>query len=98
MHTGRRLFYRLRGFGRSADQLMFSRGVDDEEAAGAAVGEKASVADYFAKKYRRLMYPHLPCINAIKGNQNKPNWLPMEVVTVSLSLPINNDYVSFVLF
>jgi hypothetical protein len=85
MHTGRKIFYRLRGFGRSANQTMFPRGGDNEETASAAAVEQISVTAFFAEKYRRrLMYPHLPCINAIKGNENKPNWLPMEVVRVNL--------------
>ena len=81
MHTGRRIFYRFCSFGRPANQLMFPRGGDVE----ATAVEKISVADYFATKYRKLMYPYLPCINGIKGNQNKPNWLPMEMVTVVLT-------------
>ncbi len=84
-HTGRRIFYRLRGFGRPANQLNFTRNENNEETAGATAGEETTVARYFAEKHgRRLLYPNLPCINAIKGNQNKPNWLPMEVVWVSL--------------
>ncbi|CAF1190043.1 unnamed protein product [Rotaria sordida] len=82
MHTGRRIFYRFHGFGRPANQLMFPRGEDNEQAASAANVKEISVANYFAEKYRKLMYPHLPCINAMKGAQNKPNWLPMEVVNV----------------
>ncbi len=86
MHTGRRLFYRFREFGLPANRLTFRRGDDEQAAAGATTGEGIIVADYFARQYRKLMYPHLPCINAIKGNQNKPNWLPMEVAAVSLLL------------
>ncbi|CAF3650729.1 unnamed protein product [Rotaria sordida] len=82
MHTGRRIFYRFHGFGRPANQLMFPRGEDNEQAASAANVKEISVANYFAEKYRKLMYPHLPCINAMKGAQNKPNWLPMEVVNI----------------
>ncbi|UJR20428.1 hypothetical protein I4U23_023559 [Adineta vaga] len=81
MHTGRRLFYRFHDFGRPANQLMFRRG-DNDETAGASVGEEISVADYFGKQYRKLMYPSLPCINGTKGHLNKPNWLPMEVVSI----------------
>lgn len=81
MHTGRKIFYRLHEFGRPANQIMFSPPV--EGAADAVPLKEVSVADYFATKHKRkLRYPYLPCINAMKGNQNKPNWLPMEVVTV----------------
>ncbi len=84
MHTGRRIFYRFRGFGLPANKNMFSCGEHNEGVAGATAGQEISVADFFTKKYRRLIYPHLPCINAVKGNQNQPNWLPMEVARVSL--------------
>ncbi len=84
MHTGRRIFYRFRSFGRTANQIMFSDENDSESVGAAAAKKEISVADYFVKKYkRRLMYPNLCCINAIKGNEKKPNWLPMEVVRVS---------------
>jgi hypothetical protein len=91
MHTGRRIFYRLRSFGRPANKLTFTLGNDNDQAVGAAAGEQTTVADYFAQKYRRLMHPNLPCINGIKGNQNKPNWLPMEFVRVCLSVQLKND-------
>ena len=81
MHTGRRIFYRFRGFGRSANDITFPCNEDGPE----SITKQISVADYFAKKFRRLMHPRLPCINAMKGNDNKPNWLPMEVVRVSHS-------------
>ncbi|CAF3801905.1 unnamed protein product [Rotaria socialis] len=81
MHTGRRIFYRIREFGRSANDITFAR--TNEELAGATELKEISVADYFALKHKRkLMFPYLPCINASKGNQNQPNWLPMEVVRV----------------
>ncbi|CAF1246863.1 unnamed protein product [Rotaria sp. Silwood1] len=82
MHTGRRIFYRIRGFGRPANRLMFRRGGDDGQTASAVDIKETSVADYFAEKYRKLMYPYLPCINAMKGAENKPNWLPMEFVRI----------------
>lgn len=82
MHTGRRIFYRIRGFGRPANQITFRCGDGDKKASTDEI-EETNVADYFAKKYRRLLYPSLPCINGIKGNENKPNWLPMEVARVS---------------
>lgn len=86
MHTGRRIFYRFRDFGRSADQITFPCSEDEPESAGATAPKQISVAQYFAKKFRRLRHPGLPCINAVKGNDNKPNWLPMEVVQVSDSI------------
>jgi len=86
MHTGRRIFYQLRNFGRPANQLMFTRNENNQETASATAPEEISVANYFDQTYRKLLHPHLPCINASKGNQNKPNWLPMEVVWVSLSI------------
>jgi hypothetical protein len=95
MHTGRRIFYRFRSFGLPANKIMFSCNEDDNASPGAAKPKEISVADYFAQKYRRLMNPNLNCINAIKGNDNKPNWLPMEVARVSLSLQINDDYLIF---
>ncbi|CAF3974965.1 unnamed protein product [Adineta steineri] len=82
MHTGRKIFYRFREFGRPANQLKFSCGDNNETTATTNSVEEITVADYFAKKHRRLQFPDLPCINAIKGNQNKPNWLPMEMVAI----------------
>jgi hypothetical protein len=65
---------------------MFTSGDHDEDTATASSVEKTNVADYFAKKYnKQLQYPHLPCIDGIKGMQKKANWLPMEMVTVSIS-------------
>ncbi|CAF1104097.1 unnamed protein product [Rotaria sp. Silwood1] len=40
MHTGSIILYRIRGFGRSADQLMFCSVKDDEEAVDAAASEE----------------------------------------------------------
>lgn len=80
MHTGRRIFYRFGSFGRSARETMISLNQNDNEPAAV---ERISVADFFAKKYRRLLYPDLPCINALKGARTQTNWLPMEVVRVS---------------
>ena len=92
MHTGRRIFYRFREFGRPANQIMFSCNDDNDNngAASALANKEISVADYFAQKYRRLRFPNLVCINATKGNDSKPNWLPMEVARVSLSFEIND--------
>jgi hypothetical protein len=91
MHTGRRIFYRFREFGLPANQIMFTCNDDDNGAASTLANRSINVADYFAQKYRRLRYPNLVCINATKGNDNKPNWLPMEVARVSLSFEVN-DY------
>ena len=98
MHTGRRMFYRFRSFSRPANQIMFTRDGIEAEVASARAGEQTSVADYFEKKYRKLRHPNLPCINAMRGNQNKPNYLPMEVVWVSLSLQRNDDCMMFISF
>jgi len=83
MHTGRRIIYRFGGFGRSARQIMFTQNPDETSNATIST-QQISVADYFTRKYRRLLHPDLPCINAVKGASNKPNWLPMEVVRVSI--------------
>jgi hypothetical protein len=65
---------------------MFTSGETDEDAVTALPPVKTSVADYFAKKYnKKLVYPHLPCIDGTRGTQKKANWLPMEMVTVSIS-------------
>lgn len=85
MHTGRRIFYRFRSFGRSANDITFSCTENDRESEGAAAPKQISVATYFKNKFRPLMYPKLPCIDAVKGSDTKPNWLPMEVVRVSRS-------------
>jgi hypothetical protein len=84
-HTGRNIRYKLRGFGLPADQLMFPAGGGDENTAEASSTEKISVADYFIKKYKkRLVYPFLPCIDGTNGFNKRANWLPMEMVTVSI--------------
>ncbi|CAF3880586.1 unnamed protein product, partial [Rotaria magnacalcarata] len=79
LHTGRDIRYRIRGFGLPANQIMFVRGASDE-AGDASLGEKISVADFFAEKYQKLKYPNLPCIDGMSGQQKRANWLPMEVV------------------
>lgn len=81
LHTGRDIRYRIRGFGLPANQIMFVRGVRDDSN-DASLGEKISVADFFAEKYGPLKYPNLPCIDGMSGNQKRANWLPMEVVKV----------------
>jgi len=60
---------------------MFVRGASDD-AGDASLGEKISVADFFAEKYQKLKYPYLPCIDGMSGSQKRANWLPMEVVKV----------------
>jgi hypothetical protein len=42
-----------------------------------ADGHKTDVASYFQKAYKRLTYPHLPCV-VVK----KDNYLPMEICEV----------------
>jgi hypothetical protein len=42
-----------------------------------ADGHKTDVATYFQKAYKRLTYPHLPCV-VVK----KDNYLPMEICEV----------------
>ncbi|CAF0973268.1 unnamed protein product [Adineta steineri] len=79
LHTGRDIRYRIRGFGLPANQIMFVRGASDD-AGDASLGEKISVADFFAEKYQKLKYPHLPCIDGMSGTQKRANWLPMEFV------------------
>ena len=81
MHTGRDIRYRIRGFGLPANQIEFIRGADDD-VDDASLGERINVADFFAEKYQKLKYPHLPCIDGMNGNQKRANWLPMEVVKV----------------
>ncbi|CAF1006461.1 unnamed protein product [Didymodactylos carnosus] len=77
-HTGRNIRYRIREFGRPASKIKFNVGNDDESG---TLGEEMTVADYFAKKYKRkLKYPDLPCINGMVGSRNQANWLPMEIV------------------
>lgn len=78
-HTGRDIRYRIRGFGLPANQVMFIRG-DRDDTGDETLGEKISVADFFAEKYQKLRYPHLPCIDGMSGNQKRANWLPMELV------------------
>jgi hypothetical protein len=60
---------------------MFVRGANDD-AGDASLGEKISVADFFAEKYQKLKYPNLPCIDGMSGSQKRANWLPMEMVKV----------------
>ncbi len=84
-HTGHDIRYKLRGFGLPANQNMFTSGEVDEDTSASLPTEKTSVADYFDKKYnKKLQYPHLPCIDGTKGISKKANWLPMEMVTVSI--------------
>jgi hypothetical protein len=81
IHTGRPLRYRVRDFGQSADRLTFNI-KSDENKAEASLDKTITVQDYFAQKYKPLKYPHLPCIDARNGNEEKAHWLPMEVVKV----------------
>ena len=74
----------MKGFGRSASQLTFNVNSHDETNE-ASHDELITVEKYFAKKYRPLRYPHLPCIDARNGDRERAHWLPMEVVKVRLS-------------
>ncbi|CAF1399761.1 unnamed protein product, partial [Didymodactylos carnosus] len=63
---------------RQSSEIKFNVGSDDERG---TLGEEMTVADYFAKKYKRtLKYPDLPCINGMAGSRNQANSLPMEIV------------------
>lgn len=81
IHAGRSLRYRFHGFGQSANQLTFNIGNDDQQLTATAA-KKTTVAEYFAQKYSKLKYPHLPCIDARKPNEERSHWLPMEIVRV----------------
>ncbi|KAG0440411.1 Protein argonaute-2 [Dictyocoela muelleri] len=52
-----------------ANELMFEAGE-----------EKMSVAEYFAKAYKKLRYPHLPCVVIKKKGNNI--FLPIEVIKI----------------
>lgn len=82
IHAGRPLRYRFHGFGRNANQLTFNIGSDDQQLTASAA-KSTTVAEYFAQKYSKLKYPHLPCIDARKANEQRTHWLPMEIVRVS---------------
>lgn len=73
-HTNQVRRYRLKSFGRSADEHKF---VKNE-------GEQISVADYFNDKWKiRLRYPHLPVVELFNPAQkSQSHFLPMELVTV----------------
>ncbi|XP_077508038.1 protein argonaute-4-like [Amblyomma americanum] len=43
-------------------------------------GSRCSVADYFYKRYHRLSYPNLPCIQT--GSATHPVYLPLEVCVI----------------
>lgn len=92
-HTGRDIRYRIRGFGLPANQIMFVRGASDD-AGDASLGQKISVADFFAEKYQKLKYPNLPCIDGMSGTQKRANWLPMEMVKVCIFSKLYGSHVS----
>ena len=50
--------------------------------AEASLEKTITVENYFAQKYKPLKYPHLPCVDARNGDQERAHWLPMEVVKV----------------
>lgn len=73
-HTNQIRRYRLKSFGRSANEHKF---VKNE-------GEQISVADYFYDKWHiRLRYPNLPVVELFNPAQKtQSHFLPMELVTV----------------
>ncbi|CAF2767340.1 unnamed protein product [Rotaria sp. Silwood2] len=81
IHAGRPIQYRLKRFGLPANQLTFDLRRDDDSAS-ASLKKEITVADYFAKKYKKLNYPNLPCIDARNGEEERAQWLPMEVVQI----------------
>ncbi|CAF0968796.1 unnamed protein product [Rotaria sordida] len=104
-HAGRPLRYRVKGFGKSANQLTFNLRSDKDQTTTTTttsmkseneltfddsngyqstieLKKSVSVAEYFTKKYKRLQYPNLPCVDARNENGEKTNWLPMEVVKI----------------
>lgn len=44
-------------------------------------GQSVSVADYFARAYKQLEFPGLPCVQV--GSRKRPMYLPLEVVKIS---------------
>lgn len=80
-HTGRPLRYRVKGFGLTSKELTFKVRPDKNQAE-AALDKTVTVEEYFAKKYKPLKYPKLPCVDARNGDQERTNWLPMEAVKV----------------
>ncbi|CAF5151124.1 unnamed protein product, partial [Rotaria sp. Silwood1] len=54
----------------------------NEDSASASLPKEITVADYFALKYKKLQYPHLPCIDARNGEEERAQWLPMEAVQI----------------
>ncbi|CAF1077709.1 unnamed protein product [Rotaria sordida] len=81
-HTGRPLRYRVKGFGKSANELTFNLHSDKDQTTATTLEKSISVAEYFSIKYKRLEYPHLPCVDARNSNEEKAHWLPMEVVKI----------------
>jgi hypothetical protein len=81
IHAGRPLRYRVKGFGQSPQQLTFNIN-SDKEKTEASLEKTITVEKYFAQKYKPLKYPHLPCVDARNGDQERAHWLPMEVVKV----------------
>ncbi len=81
IHAGRPLRYRVKGFGQSPQQLTFKIS-SDKEKTEASLEKTITVEKYFAQKYKPLKYPHLPCVDARNGDQERAHWLPMEVVKV----------------
>ncbi len=73
-HTNQVRRYRLKSFGRPADEHKFTKNE----------GEQITVADYFNDKWNiRLRHPHLPVVELYNPAQKtQSHFLPMELVTV----------------
>ncbi|CAF1254023.1 unnamed protein product [Rotaria sordida] len=80
-HAGRPIQYRLKLFGLPANRLTFDLRCKDDSGS-ASLPKQITVAEYFAKNYKALKYPNLPCIDARNGEEERAQWLPMETVQI----------------
>jgi len=73
-HTNRVRRYRLKSFGRPANEHKFTK----------KEGDQITVADYFHDKWNiRLRHPHLPVVELFNpADKSQTHFLPMELVTV----------------
>jgi len=73
-HTNQIRRYRLKSFGRPANEHKFTKNQD----------EQITVADYFNEKWNiRLRHPHLPVVELYNpADKTQSHFLPMELVTV----------------
>ncbi|CAF1131852.1 unnamed protein product [Rotaria sordida] len=74
LYTNRIRRYRLKSFGRAANEQKFLKDQD----------EQITVANYFHDKWRiRLYHPHLPVVELFNPiDKNKIHFLPMELVII----------------